>query len=515
MRVKNSIRNIGVGIIGQFISTIMSFVSRTIFIKYLGSSYLGVNGLFANILSMLSLAELGLGSAIIYNMYKPLAEKNQDKIVALMKFYKKSYRIIGIFIGVAGLFILPFLDLIISDKPNIPNISLIYMLFLIDSVVSYFFAYKRSILTADQKNYLNVMNQQLFNMIKVILQILILIITKNFLLYLTVQIICTFISNLSISIKVDKMYPYLKEKNNFELDKENKSKIFKNVTALMCQKIGSVIVGGTDNILISSFVGVYSVGLYSNYSMIINMVNSFLCQITTALTASIGNLNATEKVNKAKEIFEIIFFVNNWIYSFCSICLLVLIDPFISIWIGDNFIMDKLIVFIIILNFFIKGMRQATIMYSNTLGLFWQERYKSLIEAFINFIASIILIRKLGIMGVFLGTFISTMTTCFWFEPYIVYKYGFKTSVLDYFKRYISYLAVTAVSTIITYYICSFIRINSFIGIINRLLICVTIPNIIFIIVYYRSKEFNYLFKTIKCMLNKIKFNNSLIMNKF
>lgn len=515
MRTKNSIRNIGAGVIGQLISTAISFISRTIFIKCLGSSYLGVNGLFSNILSILSLAELGVGSAIIYNMYKPLAEKDKEKIIALMKFYEKSYRSIGIFIGLIGLIILPFLDFIIKDKLDIPNISLIYMLFLLDSVVSYFFAYKRSILTADQKNYINVMNQQLFNIIKVILQIIILLMTKNFLLYLIIQIICTFISNLSISIKVDKMYPYLKDKNNYELDKESKTKIFKNVTALMCQKIGSVIVSGTDNILISSFVGVYSVGLYSNYSMIINIINSFLGQITTALTASIGNLNATEKVNKAKEIFEITFFINNWIYSFCSICLLVLIDPFISIWIGNNFIMGKSVVFIIILNFFIKGMRQSTIMYSNTLGLFWQERYKSLIEAFINLVVSIVLLRKLGIVGVFLGTFISTMTTCFWFEPYVVYKYGFKTSVLDYFKRYLSYLVVTGVSTIITYYICSFINVNSFIGIISRLLICIIVPNIIFIIVYCRSKEFNYLFKIIKCILNKIKFNNGLIMNKF
>lgn len=515
MRTKKSIINIGAGVVGQIIATIVSFVNRTIFIHILGSSYLGVNGLFTNILSILSLAELGVGSAIIYNMYKPLAEKDEYKITALMNFYEKAYIIIGVVIGIIGILLVPFLDLIVYDKPDISNLTIIYLLFLLDSVVSYFFAYKRSILTADQKNYINIMNQQIFNIIKVIFQISILVITKSFLLYLIIQIICTFISNLSISKKVNKMYPYLKINKKSKLDKESKRGIFKNISALMCQKIGSVIVGGTDNILISSFVGVYWVGLYSNYLMIINMVNSFLSQIINALTASIGNLNATEEKEKSKEIFDIIFFCNNWIYSFCTICLLILINPFIKVWIGSKFIMEMKIVFIIILNFFIKGMRQTTIMYSNTLGLFWQERYKSLIEATINLIVSIVLLKKYGIMGVFLGTLISTITTCFWFEPYIVYKYGFKSTVFDYFKKYLFYLIGTVIATFITCYTCKFIVVENFIGIIYRGLICLCMPNIIFVLFYCRTKEFNYLFNMVIRRLKLENIQNKIIKNSF
>ncbi|NLM05233.1 MAG: oligosaccharide flippase family protein [Clostridiales bacterium] len=497
MRTKKSIKNIMFALGGQILNSIITFISRTIFIYILGSDYLGINGLFTNILSMLSLAELGVGSAIIYSMYKPLADNDEYKISALMNLYSKAYKIIGAVVAVIGISLTPFLGYIIKDKPNVDNLTFIYLLFLLDSVLSYYFAYKRSIITADQKNYLNTINQQTFNIIKFLGQVLILLVTKNYILYLLVQIVCNFLSNIFISIKSDKLYPYLKLNRNAELKKEEKSLIFRNVRAMMSHKVGGVVVNSTDNILISSFVGVYWVGIYSNYVMITGVINSVLYQVFTALTASVGNLNVSEDKEKSKNIFYITFFLNFWIYSFCSICLWILLNPFITMWIGEEFMLSKNVVFIIVFNFFISGMRQTTIMYNTTLGLFWNDRFKPWFEAAINLVASLVLLKYFGILGVFLGTLISTITTSFWVEPYILYKYNFGKGLLKYFSKYFIYLFITIISGVITTYICSNITGNDILSLIYRLVICLLIPNGIYLIVFFKTYEFKYILANI------------------
>lgn len=505
MRTKKSIKNIGFALGGQLLNSLITFISRTIFIYILGSDYLGINGLFTNILSILSLAELGVGSAIIYSMYKPLANNDEYRISALMNLYSKAYKIIGAIVAIIGITITPFLDYIINDKPNIDNITFIYLLFLLDSVLSYYFAYKRSIIIADQKNYLSTINQQIFNIIKFLGQVTVLLISKNYILYLGVQILSNFLSNIFISIKADSLYPYLKLNKKAELDKEEKALIFRNVRAMMSHKVGGVVVNSTDNILISSFIGVYWVGIYSNYVMITGMINSVLYQIFTALTASVGHLNVTESKEKSKEIFYITFFLNFWIYSFCSICLWILFNPFITLWVGEKFTLSLNIVFIIILNFFIVGMRQTTIMYNTTLGLFWNDRFKPWFEAGINLVASLFFMRILGIAGVFIGTFISTITTSFWVDPYILYKYSFNSGLKNYFKKYFIYFIVTLFSGSITTYIAANINNNNnIVAFIYKLIICLIVPNLINLIIFYRTYEFKYiLLKIIKPILKK------------
>lgn len=498
MRTSNSIKNIIFGIGGQIFTTLISFISRTIFIYILGADYLGVNGLFSNILSMLSLAELGVGSAIIYNMYKPIADKDTEKIKSLMNLYKKAYMYIGIFIAVVGVIITPFLDVIIKDTPNIPNLTLIYLMFLANSVVSYFYIYKSSMITADQKNYIIVLKQQKFTLIQTILQTIILIISKNYILYLSIQIICTFSLNLSISKKANEIYPFLKEKKIEELSSNDKKTIFKHVTAMMSHKVGGVVVNGTDNILISSFVGVFWVGLYSNYVLIINMVNRFVGQVFTAITASVGNLNAEESKEKSYDVFKKIFFANFWLYGFCSTCLLCLLNPFINIWIGKKFLLSNIVVLIIIINFYLMGMRQTTAIFNSTLGLFWNDRYKPWFEALINIVASIVLLRKFGLVGVFLGTFISTISTSLWVEPYILFKHGFNKKLYKYFYKYLIYTLITIFSCIITNYLCSLVKINYlFINFIIKFFICLIVPNVIFVLFTFRMSEFKHFYNLI------------------
>lgn len=498
MRIVNSIKNITVGIGGQILTQIVNFINRTVFIYYLGSEYLGINGLFTNVLSILSLAELGIGNAIIYSMYKPIANNDKEKIKALMKMYANSYKFIGIIIGIIGILLTFCLDFIIKDKPNISNLYIIYWLFLINSISSYFFAYKRSIITAHQKDYICLINDQKFNIIRNLFQVLSLIVVKNYILYLLIQVSFTWISNISISIKSDNMYPYIRENTEVELDKDEKNTIFKNIFALFTQRIGSVAVNSTDNLLISSFVGIYEVGVASNYYMITNMLNSFILPIFNGLTASLGNLNVGNDNEKEYDIFNKIWFLNFWIIGVCSITLYILINPFINLWIGEQYLLDKLTVFIFTINFYIYGMRRTNITYINTKGLFWYERYKPIFEAIINITSSIVLLKKYGTVGAFLGTLVSTLTTSFWVEPYIIHKYGFNKDIKKYILQYTIYLIVILFTGKLNIYICSFMPNNSMIGLILKAILSLTVSNVILIGVFYNNDNLKYFYNILK-----------------
>lgn len=462
-RLTNTIRNTVVGFAAQLIVILLNFINRTIFIHYLGAEYLGLSGLFSNILSMLSLAELGIGVAISFSLYQPLGENDIRKTKALMNFYRLAYRIIGVVILLLGLCLIPFLNYLIKDKPDIPHFTLIYALFLANTVVSYFFTYKRSLLSADQKEYLNSVNRTIFSIIQSVGQFLVLLLTRNYLLYLTVVIICTLCSNISISYQCDKMYPYLKN-NQEKLTKEETKSLMKYVTAQLSHKVGGIVVSGTDNILTTSLVngGLVIVGLYSNYLLLINTIKSIITMFFTSVTASVGNLNAERNADKSKEVFDKMFFVNMCFYGISTSCIYNLANDFIRLWIGEDYLLSAGIVIVILINYYMSGMRQTCQTYNTTLGLFWNDRFKPWIEAIINLASSIVLIRYFGFLGVLLGTFISTVTTSFWVEPYILYKHGFKMKLSDYFVRYGQYTASTIISTALSFYLTKGMVVGSF-----------------------------------------------------
>ena len=511
MRINNSIRNITTALIGQVIGIALSFIGRVVFINTLGTEYLGVNGLFTNVLSILSLAEMGVGSAIIYSLYKPLALKDNKQIKGLMSFYRDAYRIIGCLILIIGIGLVPFLSYIIKDQPDIPYLTYIYILFLINSVASYFFAYKRSLIIADQKNYITTIYRYGFYILLNISQIMLLLSTQNFILFLIMQIIITIFENIMVAYKANRMYPFLKSGTAIKLDKESKKEIIKNVKAMMIHKIGGVVVNGTDNILISRFVGVIWVGLYSNYYLIISAINTIIGQVFSAVTASVGNLNAVETKEKSYSMYKKILFINFWIGGFCAIALWILFNPFISLWIGNQYLFKPMIVLIIVVNFYIMLVRKTTLIYRDSMGLFWLDRYKAIFEAIINIVVSVLLALKLGIAGVFIGTFISTLTTAFWVEPYILYKYGFEMKVRDYFFRYIKYTSIILVSGIITHQICTAFTTVTWMSLFGRAAVCVIVPNLIFLVCFYRTDEFRYFWNLFKGIAGKVLKRNKIV----
>ncbi|HAT4134682.1 TPA: hypothetical protein I9Z82_002255 [Clostridium perfringens] len=312
--------------------------------------------------------------------------------------------------------------------------------------------------------------------------------------------------NLFISIKADKMYPFLKEYKKEILDKNEKNKIIKNIKALMIYKVSSVMLDGTDNIIISAFVGVKSVGLLSNYNLIMSSLNMMVSQVTIAFTASIGNVTSKENNDKQIEVFNILMFITFVLYGISSIFLLLFLNQFISIWIGEQYVLDKSTIIVLVLNYFIYGMQNIIWTYRSAMGLFVYGRFRPIISAIVNVVVSTILAKYIGMIGVLLGTTITRVTTNIWYDPIIIFKYGFKRTVKQYYKEYIKYFVSLIIMIITSSYFLSFISIEStFISLIKRIIICLIITFITFFIIFSRKYEFKYLINNI---ISKIKIKN-------
>lgn len=518
-RTKNSILNISTGAIVQIINKLMAFAVRTVFIKMLNSEYLGVNGLFTNILSILSFAELGIGTAIIFNMYKPVAEDDIPKIKSLMYLYKKSYNVIGIVIFLLGLCVIPFMGIIVKDTPNIEeNIILIYVLFLINTSMSYFFTYKKSIISAHQKEIVINKIDSIFYICKSIVEIIFLVLFRNYIVYLIIGILATFTENMVLAYKANKMYPYLKDKKISPITNDVKKDIVKNTKAMMMNKIGSIVVSSTDSIIISKFLGLVATGIYSNYSLITQALKIITDQIYNSLAASIGNLCASKNEEYQYNIFKRMNFMTFWIFYFSSICLMTLLSTFITLWLGADYLFSELTTLMIVTVFYITGMRRPVVTYREAKGIFYKDRYKSVLEAISNLVISIILVQKYGVVGVFLGTIISSLIFCVWIEALVLFKDGFNINPIYYFKEYLKYTLFTILVGLIVYYICYFIKVdNLIILLLVKLFICITIPNIIFYIVFRKNDEFKYFKNLLKDILSKLTkkiFKNGDILNE-
>lgn len=456
MRTKKSLINMFVGFGGQGLSFIISFINRIVFIHYLSAEYLGINGLFGNVIGMLSLAELGIGSAMIFSLYKPLAENDRDQIGRLMNLYKQMYRKVAVVVTVLGMSLFPFLNYLIKGQ-SVPHLRLIYLMYLANSVLTYLFSYKCSIFMADQRSYIKVVWEQAMHLIQMIIQILVLVLTKNFLLYLGIQMICNLFVYIMIAWHADREYPYLNECHELP-EPQMRKDITKNIRAMFMHKIGAIFVQGTDNLLVSAFVGLASVGIYSNYSMIMTNINSLLTRILEAFSASVGNLGATENEARIHEVYRTVDFLMYLIYSYIAGGLLFLYNPFIRVFFGAEYLFPMSIVLIIVTNFYLNGMRQTNLIFREAMGLFWYDRYKSIAEGIVNLIVSMILVRWFDVAGIFLGTIVSTLTTSFWVEPYVLMRYGVKTDwkrkLRDYFVRYVRRTAIAAAVILISMKIC-------------------------------------------------------------
>ena len=505
MRVKNSIKNIYISIFTQLVITLLGFISRRVFISSLGSEYLGVNGLLTNVLSMLSLVEGGIGTSIVYNLYKPLAEDDKTRVVALIQLYKKTYAILAIIVFVLSMALYPFLGVLVKQSDGISYLAIVYFLFVFKNIVSYLNAHKWSLINADQKGYVLARYNLLFNVITTIAKIVVLATTQNYVLYLVIEVLIFLVQNIWNGKVVNERYPYIKVKEKFEVDKDTKETMKENVKAMFLHNVGGYCVFGTDNILISALVNLKTVGLYSNYTMVINQLKGLLTPIIDGIGASVGNLIATESKEKSYEIFNVVYLINFWIYGFCSIILFNLLEPFIDFWLGKGLLLDKFTFAIILLNFYISGLRSSIITFKTKGGIFTNDKYVPIIESVINLGTSIILAKKYGLIGIFLGTTISTLAIPFWLQPKLVYNNVFNKSVVEYFYKYFKYLFITIFAGVVTTIFCNYVNINNIlISLVIKGILGTVSINIIFLVAFFRTNEMKYIFTLLKGMLNGI-----------
>ena len=498
------------GIGSQMLSILMGFFTRWMFISLLGKEYLGVSGLFTNVLSLLSLANLGFDTAIIYSLYKPLAEGDMVAVKGYMRVYKRVYRAVGMTVFVLGCALMPFLPYLINGEITIPeNIYIIYFLFLLQSASSYFFSYKQSLLTASQQNRINSLYHSLFMVLRNLGEMVVLFFFRAYIPTLLCIIVFQFTENVWIARVTDKKFPFLVDSSVGKITSEQKSALKENVRSLFLYKISGTIISSTDNILISKFQGLASVGLYSNYVYIVDVIRTFLSYIFYSMTASIGNYNATESREANEKMYYNLFFASFWLYGFTGICLGVLLNPFISLWIGEDYLLPNWTVFIIIVNYYTAGVQYASTTYREVTGLFKIGKYRPLIAAIINLAVSIVLAYPLGISGILLGTIISRLCVYFWYDPYIIHKTLFVQKLKYYFATYLLYGLTAIGAGILCVVICRNIPVqNQGLAFLADMFLCATLPNVLFFFLFRKREEFQVILGYMSAIGRKIARKN-------
>lgn len=446
-RTKKSAINIGFNLLNQVVGFILSFVSRTIFIHVLGVGYLGINGLFSDVLNLLSMADLGFGTAMVYSFYKPLAENDYKKMAALTSFYKRVYRVIAVLVTVIGLVITPFLKYIVNMDGDIDNLSIYYLLSLAGVVISYLCVYKTSILTADQNNYIVTKISIIMNITKTIVQIVSLILLKNYIVYLIIGLVCNLLNNWFASLKASQKYRFIEKQES--LQKSERKEIIDNIKSVFIYKVSSVLLNATDNIIISVVVGTVAVGYYSNYLMIQNKITIMYSLLFTSLTASIGNIIIKENAKKRYEIFQCEQVVSFIICGIIIPCYGSLINNFIQLWLGEQYLFSDVTIIAIALNLYLSCVLQPLWSYREATGLYRKTKWVMLCCAGINLILSFILGHILGVAGILLASGISRLVTYVWYEPVLLFKEYFNESSTSYFKTIIKNAILTSTMLII------------------------------------------------------------------
>lgn len=480
------------GLVNKAISLVLPFLSRTIIIYELGVQYVGLGSLFHSILTVLSLAELGIGSAIVYSMYEPLAKGDDKKVKEMLSFYRSCFRIIGLVILCIGLAVIPFLDrLILKDTPQGINIYLLYLIYLVNTVISYFmFAYKKSILQANQRLDIisNVSSATL--LLQNLIQIILLVMTKSYYLFALVIVAASLADNLQTAYWCRRLYPqYICEGR---IERDQLRAVTKNVVGLFSQKIGTVVLSTVDTLVISAFLGLTVLSVYQNYYLIITSLFGILTIISNTLIPAVGNSMVTESKEKNYSDFKLFNFIFMWIVSWFSICLLCLTQPFVNIWIKDKELhLPAEYILLFALYFFFYKWGDMLYVYVEAAGIWWSNRFYPIIGALVNLVVNIVLVQKIGLYGILLSTILSVIFVYDFGYARVLFKYYFsgQNNLRGYVLRQLFYLVCTLIAGGATYGACSLVHGSLWMELILRGAICAVLPNIFLVFLYSRTKE--------------------------
>lgn len=503
-RTKNASRNIVYGWILKVIQILIPFAMRTVIIYNLGIEYLGLNSLFTSILQVLNLAELGVGSAMVYSMYKPIIENDNSRLCALLNLYKLYYRVIGIVISIIGLCLLPFIpELIAGSIPSNINIYILYLLNLASTVLSYWmFAYKSSILQAYQRSDVISKVSIITFSIQYGLQFLVLYLYRNYYYYVIVMLITQALTNVITAIMADYLYPNCRAYGKVE--KSEIKSINQHIRDLFTSKVGVIIYDSADTIIISAFLGLTALAIYNNYFYILNAISGMMLVFFNSCLAGIGNSILTESKTKNMIDLNRLTFIVFWITGFCSISLLCLYQPFMKVWVGEKLLLSNAAVVLFVFYFYIRQFNSLLNLYKDASGLWRKDRFRPLICAIVNLALNILMVQYIGIYGVLLSTVLAILIIGI---PWIIWNLFDsifdKEEVGRYVNKMIFYFFVTVLVAILTYLLCNAFTISSaYINIIVRLLICVVLPNILFIVIFHGTNEYQYCVNLIRKMFN-------------
>lgn len=491
-RTKNAGRNVMFGTILKIYQIIIPFVMRTIMIHKLGIEYAGLNNLFTSIFQVLNLAELGIGAALTCSMYKPIAEDDTEQICALLKLYKSCFDIIGAIILGLGIICVPFLPHLINGNiPDNLNVYVLYVLYLCNTVLSYWlFSYKKSLIFAHQRIDLNSKVLLLTNTMQYIGQAFVLFVIKDYYLYLLVAIICQLLNNVISAKIVDKTYPKYKPRGR--LSKEVTGDIKKKVQGLITNKMGGVILKSADSIVISAFLGLTILAVYQNYYFVLTAVISIIAVIFDACVAGIGNSLVTENSDKNYTDFCTMTLLICWITSICCCCFLLLFQPFITLWVGEQYLMGYPLVVCMVVYFFVYEIDSLIGTFKDAAGIWYSDRYRPLITALVNLCMNIVLVQVIGIYGVLLSTIISMVFIGIPWLLHNVFSSLFNNqSLKQYILLLLKFVILTVISCIISVALVSFIKVGVVATFVIRIVIAIIIPNIILIPFFIKSDEFH------------------------
>ena len=500
-RSKKSARNIFTGFINKFLLMAFAFTTKTVFIRLLGAEYNGISGLYANILSILSLSELGLGNVLNYSLYQVLKDHDELKIRSIVQYFKKIYRIIAFGTCGIGLLLVPLLSFIVNTTLPQREVVLYYLLYLLNSVASYFVVYKTTVISADQNAYISNICETATTFLMYVAQIVYLLRFHAFLGYLVIQVVCTVLKNIILSCIADKKYPYLTvgkvDKAAFE-----KKSLLENIKATFLYKVSAVVLNNTDNILISIIVGTVAVGYYSNYYMVITYIAAFVGVFITGITASLGNLNAQKNANASYEMFMMLSLVFNFIATVVACCLLNCFQAFIPIWIGKEYVMPISWVAVIIINNYLNEIMSPIWMFRETMGMFKQVQFLMPVTAALNLMFSVVLGLKFGVPGILIATALSKIVSQYWYEPRILFREQFHMHESVFFLAQARQILTSIAAVVASYILCQWMP-SSFVGLIERVFVSGMVALLFVWVVNCKSLAWQELYKRYVCKIIK------------
>ncbi len=493
-RTKNATRNIIFGIILKFYQMTVPFLMRTAMIYWMGVQYLGLDSLFTSVLQVLNLTELGVGSAMVYSMYKPIAEDDEVTICALMKLYRNYYRIIGLVILIFGGAITPFIPKLISG--NVPadvNVYVLYLLNLSATALSYWlFSYKNSILSAHQR--VDVSNKVVLitNTIQYALQLIVLLIFRNYYYYLVVVLFTRVLTNITTAVVANRLYPQYKPSG--EIEKSAVKQINRRIRDLFTAKVGGVVYNSVDSIVISAFLGLTTLAMYQNYFYVVTAPTALIGIIFSACTAGIGNSIVTETKEKNLRDFSKFTMIICWLAGFCSVCMLCIYQPFMELWVGKDLMLSFASVICFVVYFFVRQLNSLFNLYKDASGMWHEDRFRPLVAALTNLVLNLILVQFIGLYGILISTVAAISVVGMPWLTHNLFTVIFDRKYMwTYLKKIFFYVFMVAVSCVVTYFVCSFINFGLIVTILLRGIICIILPNVLYYVAYRKTEEFKQL----------------------